>query len=76
MDSITAVLMEITNRNPMCLMDLEKIRMDIEEIEEKQGTMSRAGIVKYAVMYMAASEKAGFGVDREQIIDWSIDYTK
>ncbi len=73
--SVTAVLMEITGKDPMCLLDLEAVSSDVREIESKQGSMSRRGMEKYALQYMAASETPGFSVASEKVIDWSFDYT-
>ena len=56
MDTTTAVLMAITDWDPTVMIDIEKVRNDIEAIESKQGKMSEAGIKKYAEQYIMSQK--------------------
>ena len=75
MDHVTAILLEITNADPTCAVDLEKIRNDVEAIIQKQGNLSEYGIKVYSRQYIEASKAHGFGVGNIQVIDWNTDYT-
>ena len=78
MDTTSSVISAVVAINPSASINIEKIRHDVDSIVRTQGSMSEAGIHKYAEQYVSSWTKDSgeqFWDANVDIIDWKTDYT-